>query len=416
MMPKIFLLKCLFSFCCFFVAILVCSVISRLQQLTISGDSTGGTARKTRGIFIEKDIQNRNENLLTHRARRRSLIIFGHDRSGTTFISAMFAKDPQIFLVYEPLWITQYWKHYQHLDCLNCELEVVNSIVSCNFSRYSTSRKFLSYVEEPWTGALPVNIFKTPKFCNKSNSMNNELRCPKLRDIPEFVDDVCRTKFKHSVVKVSPVRLPREKIANLVPQVLLENPDVDVRILHLVRDPRGNINSRIDIKWTRDFPNPHLGETARELCSTITENLGYAKTTLKKFNLDYRYKVVLYKQIADDPLGTARDIYKFAEFAMPLETERWIVESTRPNADQLKKELKNPFSPVRNATGNADKWRKDEFFERNQVIEKECRVLMALLGLEKVSEPQTKFSREVKHRKEIQEGTPHMKGVGMLVV
>ena len=398
MKPTIFLLKCLFSFCCFFAAILVCTVISRLQQLTISGDSTGGTARKTQGVFIEKDIQNQNENLLTHRARRRSLIIFGHDRSGTTFISTMFAKDPQIFLVYEPLWITQFWKLYQRLDCLNCELEVVNSIVSCNFSRYSTSRKFLSYVEEPWTGALPVNIFKTPKFCNKSNSMNNEPHCPKLRDNPEFVDDVCRTKFKHSVVKVSPVRLPREKIANLVPQVLLENPDVDVRILHLVRDPRGNINSRINIKWTKDFPNPHLGKTARELCSTIAENLGYAKTTLKKFNLDHRYKVVLYKQIADDPLGTARDIYKFAEFAMPLETERWIVESTRPNGDQLKKELKNPFSPVRNATGNADKWRKDEFFERNQVIENECRALMALLGLEKVSEPQTKFSRRVKYR------------------
>lgn len=395
MMPTIFLLKCLFSFCCFFVAILVCSVISRLQQLTISGDSTGGTTRKTQGVFIEKDIQNQNENLLTHRVRRRSLIIFGHDRSGTTFISAMFAKDPQMFLVYEPLWITQYWKRYQRLDCLNCELEVVNSIVSCNFSRYSTSRKFLSYVEKPWTGALPVNIFKTPKFCNKSNSMNNELHCPKLRDNPEFVDDVCNTKFKHSVVKVSPVRLPREKIANLVPQVLLENPDVDVRILHLVRDPRGNINSRIDIKWTKDFPNPHLGKTARELCSTISENLEYAKRTLKKFNLDHRYKVVLYKQIADDPLGTARDIYKFAEFAMPLETERWIVETTRPKGDQLKKALKNPYSPVRNATGNADKWRKDEFFERNHVIENECRALMALLGLEKVSEPQTIFSRKV---------------------
>lgn len=399
MMTTICLLKCLFSFCCLLVAILVCSVISRLQQLTISGDSTGGTARKTRGVFIENDIQNQNENLLTHRPRRRSLIIFGHDRSGTTFISAMFAKDPQIFLVYEPLWITQDWKRYQRLDCLNCELEVVNSIVSCNFSRYPTSRKFLSYVEKSWTGALPVNIFKTPKFCKESNSINNELHCPNLYDNPEFVDDVCKTKFKHSVVKVSPVRLPQEKLANLVPQVLLENQDVEVRILHLVRDPRGNINSRIDIKWIKDFPNPHLGKTARELCRTIAENLGYAKRTLKKFNLDHRYKVVLYKQIADDPLGTARDIYQFAEFAMPLETGAWIVESTRPNRDQLKKALKNPFSPVRNATGNADKWRKDEFFERNQVIEKECRVLIALLGLEKVSEPQTKFSRKVKYLK-----------------
>ena len=75
MMPTIFLLRCLFSFCCFFAAILVCTLMSRLQQLKISGDSTEGTARKTQGEFIEKDTQNQNENLLTPRARRRSLII-----------------------------------------------------------------------------------------------------------------------------------------------------------------------------------------------------------------------------------------------------------------------------------------------------------------------------------------------------
>lgn len=43
------------------------------------------------------------------RVPRKGIIIFGQDRSGTTFISAMFANDPQIFMVYEPLWITQRW-------------------------------------------------------------------------------------------------------------------------------------------------------------------------------------------------------------------------------------------------------------------------------------------------------------------
>lgn len=332
----------------------------------------------------------------TRRPARRSLLIFGHDRSGTTFMSAMFAKDPQIFMVYEPLWITQRWEYYEpYYNCSKCELQVVSSIVACNFTRSSVSTKFLSYTSYPWTGALPVNIFKSPKFCNASVDVKNEMNCPVLGKHPEFVDKVCSSRFSHSVVKISPVRLPQEKLANLVPQVLLENPDIDLRVLHLVRDPRGGINSRIKIKWMKDYPNPELASKARKLCDTIVENLKHADRTLTELKLKHKYKMVLYKQIADDPLGTSKDIYNFAGFDMPVETEKWIIESTTPSKKKLREAIKQPFSTVRNATGNADKWRQDAFFQRNRVIERECKPLMDLLGLEKVSEPDGLSSRAV---------------------
>lgn len=373
-MTKIYVLKYLLFFLSLSVAVFLCFFTIHLLQVT-----------RPR-ILKDRRVDNEESFSSIQLQRRRSLVIFGHDRSGTTFISAMFAKDPQMFVVYEPLWITQKWRLYEaDFDCSKCELEVVSSIISCNFSRSSTSTKFLSYVETPWTGALPVNIFKTKNFCDNEKS---KINCPALHGNPGFVDRVCKENFKHSVVKVSPVRLPQEELANLVPQVLLENPDVDVRILHLVRDPRGNINSRISIHWVKDYPNPLLGRTARKLCDTIVGNLEHAHGALKNLNLTHRYKMVLYKQIADDPIGTAKEIYKFAGFEMPYEVEEWIIESTRPSEDQLKKALENPYSPVRNATGNADKWRKVEFFHRNRVIEIECKVLMDSLGLKKVPEPE----------------------------
>ena len=373
-MTKIYVLKYLLFFLSLSVAVFLCFFTIHLLQVT-----------KPR-ILKDRRVDNEESFSSIQLQRRCSLVIFGHDRSGTTFISAMFAQDPQMFLVYEPLWITQEWRlNEADFDCSKCELEVVSSIISCNFSRSSTSTKFLSYVETPWTGALPVNIFKTKNFCDNEKS---EVNCPALHGNPGFVDRVCKENFKHSVVKVSPVRLPQEELANLVPQVLLENPDVDVRILHLVRDPRGNINSRISIDWVKDYPNPLLGRTARKLCDTIVGNLEHAHGALKNLNLTHRYKMVLYKQIADDPIGTAKEIYKFAGFEMPYEVEEWIIESTRPSEDQLKKALENRYSPVRNATGNADKWRKVEFFHRNRVIEKECKVLMDSLGLKKVPEPE----------------------------
>ena len=338
--------------------------------------------------------KNRTQNF-TPTEPRRSLLIFGQDRTGTTFISTMFAKDPQTFTVYEPLWITKRWRSPEdRFNCSHCELDVVSSIISCNFSRSRASKKFLTFVHKLWTGALPVNIFKTKKFCNIEVESNKKENCSQLLRNAAFVDNVCKEKFKHSVVKVSPVRLPQGELANLVPQVILENQDIDVRILHLVRDPRGNINSRININWMKDYPSPSLATTTRELCNSTWRNLKHAEKTLKQLNLTHRYKLVLYKQIAEDPLGTAKDIYRFAGFEMPLEVEKWITETTEPSKDKLEEALKNPYSTVRKASGNADKWQNDEFFERNRVIEKECKTLMDLLGLKEVPEPERVTDRK----------------------
>ena len=197
-MTKIRVLKYLLFFLSLSVAVSLFFLTIHLLQVM-----------KTR-LSEDRRVENEEIFLSIKPQRRRSLVIFGHDRSGTTFISAMFAKDPRMFLVYEPLWITQEWRLYEAgFNCSKCELEVVSSIVSCNFSRSSASTKFLSYVEYPWTGALPVNIFKTKNVCDNEKS---EVDCPALRKNPGFVDHVCKENFKQSIVKVSPVRLPQEEL------------------------------------------------------------------------------------------------------------------------------------------------------------------------------------------------------------
>ena len=337
---------------------------------------------KTMAPFTKRDDKDGIKENIDKQQARRSLLIFGQDRTGTTFLSTMFAQDPQIFIVYEPLWIAFDWKSDEpNYNCSGCELEIVNAILSCNFSRYHSSTKFLSYVKRDWTGALPVNIFTTNHFCN--SSVQSKVDCSKMRENPNFVDRVCKENFKHSVVKVSPVRLPREKLADLVPQVILENPETEVRVLHLIRDPRGNLNSRINIEWTKDYPHPMLASHAWRLCKASLSDLDH----VDKLNLTGQYKRVWYKQIADDPVGTARDIYNFAGFQIPPDVEKWIIRSTTPNKTQQKQELNNPYSPVRRAKGNADKWRNQAFFKRNQVIERECRLLMDKLGLKRVRKP-----------------------------
>ena len=70
--------------------------------------------------------------------KRKRLLIFGDDRSGTTIITKMFAADPQMFTVYEPLWVTKKW--FQQMGLLELEyqerivVEVVNALLSCQFT------------------------------------------------------------------------------------------------------------------------------------------------------------------------------------------------------------------------------------------------------------------------------------------
>ena len=364
------------------------------EQLVNSSYLLKGVLENSDLLSIQQHFDNtRTHSVENETRKRRSLLIFGQDRSGTTFLSTMFSKDPQMFMVYEPLWITTRIRRMNDrlLNLSRVESGVTGAILGCKFSKSLAAKKFLSFANRPWTGAQPNNVFTSQPFCNKTREqhMYSRLVCRNLSQIPELVDKVCDA-YKHSVVKVSPVRLPHEKMDNLIPQVLTENPDVDIRILHVIRDPRGNINSRIDINWMKDFPSPTLAEDAKQLCDKTYTNLFYVKTTLRRLGLEHRYKLILYQKIADDPIQAMHDVYDFAGFEKSAAVEKWINKTTHPTPEQLKKALIHPYSTVRNATGNADKWKKDEFFERNRIIEQQCEPLMKEFGFEKVRPPQNR--------------------------
>ena len=70
---------------------------------------------------------------------------------------------------------------------------------------------------------------------------------------------------------------------------------------------------------------------------------------------------------------------------MPASVIHWIVKSTQPSKELLAKEAKNAFSPIRNASANFEKWRREAPIERTRIIEKECSELFDILGLERLA-------------------------------
>lgn len=316
--------------------------------------------------------------------RRRSLVIFGDDRSGTTLLTRMFSEDSNIFSVYEPLWITRNWKKTERdRDQVKDVTDVVSALMSCHFVENPTAMKFLAHTSKAWAPGLFKNPFQSPPICN-GTVKGKKVTCPSPETVPKLVEEACLRHYKHSVTKLAIVRVPERKLSNIFPRIIYDNPDTEIKILHVVRDPRGSINSRINLGWLREVDKAkNFAAWPKSTCKGITQNVKYGASL--KGRLKNNYMLVKYKDIAFSPVLTAMKIYKFAGFEMQESLIRWIIHATSPNKETLDKEAKKAFSSFRNSTANVEKWRRESPLERTRIIEQECGELLGLLHLERLT-------------------------------
>ena len=319
----------------------------------------------------------------TTKPKRRSIVIFGDDRSGTTLLTRMFSEDSNIFSVYEPLWITRKWRATEPgRDPVKDVTDVVSALMSCNFVDNPTAMKFLAHTSKSWAPGLFKNPFQSPPICNRTEK--GKITCPRTETVPRLVEEACSRHYKHSVTKLAIVRVPERKLSNIFPRIIYDNPDTEIKILHVVRDPRGSINSRINLRWIQDVGKAkNFAVWPKDTCEGIIQNVKFGASL--KGSLKNNYMLVKYKDLAFSPVLTAMKIYKFAGFEMQESLIRWIIQATSPNKEILDKEAKKAFSSFRNSTANVEKWRQQSPIERTRIIEQECGELLDLLHLERLT-------------------------------
>lgn len=339
--------------------------------------------------ILSKDVQQSNEDITRSELnqmttpRRRSLVIFGDDRSGTTLLTRMFSEDPNIFSVYEPLWITRKWRATEpDRDQVKDVTDVVSALMSCHFVDSPTAMKFLAHTSKKWAPGLFKNPFQSPPIC--SGIDKGKITCPSPETVPRLIEEACSRHYKHSVTKLAIVRVPERKLSNIFPRIIYDNPDTEIKILHVVRDPRGSINSRINLGWIKEVDKAkNFRAWPKDTCHGIIQNVKFGASL--EGSLKNNYMLVKYRDIASSPVLTAQKIYKFAGFEMQESLIRWIIHATSPSKETLDKEAKKAFSSFRNSTANVEKWRQESPIERTRIIEQECSELLDLLHLEKLT-------------------------------
>lgn len=312
-------------------------------------------------------------------------------RSGSSFLGQVFSQHPSVFYLMEPAW--HVWTRMQKPAARTLRMAVrdlLRSVFQCDLSvmeaylpehpnvsslfMWSHSRALCS---PPGCALTPRNQFSNQTVCyQKCGSQGLEA-----------VQEACGS-YSHVVLKE--VRF--FELESLYP--LLQDPGLDLRIIHLVRDPRAVMRSREEsakafesdnavVLEQRSVPAAEVQyQVMQEVCRSHVRINERAILKPPPF-LKGRYKMVRYEDLARNPLEEILSMYEFVGLEMNRELEEWIYRVTHGKGKGSRKEAFKITS--RNAVDISQAWRTTLPHNKVRRVQEVCKGAMSLLGYRTVN-------------------------------
>ena len=325
-----------------------------------------GNGKKAKDILSKKSDSERNEKQKTNEPlpMRKNLVILSPARGGSTLLGSFFNNNPQVMYCYEPLYPVEkkmFGVHLFHQDkepkkYKETSIKVIDGFFQCDFS--NVTKAFFS-------------AFTRSRFHRSQSKTLTKKYLPQLSNAP--VSKSCNS-YNHTVVKILSSRLPNRTIQTLE-ELFQQKNGYDVRLVHLVRDPRAVIYSRVKLGWIKNHASPRFSRNVHRMCDPILKNLRLGLLTPPTW-LKYRFKVIRYEDLALNTLNVTQELYKFAGFDWSASVGEWITSLSK-NSRQG-----GAYSLYRNASISIGRWKNaPEPFIR--AVENNCGDLMNFLGYEK---------------------------------
>lgn len=367
-----------------------------------------------------------------HLSSYANVILMGHGRSGTTFVSEMFRSRPDFWYLYEPL--LPFVLPVTHPGALPLGspmlLELTRRLITCDLDealmkRLRRNGSVLQMSRQHVRTRLHMNptldfddpavelplldtLVSVRRQCQQHHRMIKTIRLNGM--LGKFVDEIVATRR-----------------SNLEPVV----------ILHLVRDPRAVINSMLRDKdggWavhsrstTSKDSLAALQHIAQALCAATLDDV-QAGARASNNSDKFRYERLIYERIASNPFHEARllfdeifrggrqdtvqcsgsadgssnevacvvdekngekkgDAGNFPNSLLPLPalTEKWISENTSTRAGQDRSAALNSHATRRDAAARVDAWRVELSAAEVKAIEATppCQEVIALVARER---------------------------------
>lgn len=355
------------------------------------------------------NLQNRlNLRLLSKapQARKRQLVyVLTTWRSGSSFFGELFNQNPGAFFLYEPMW--HIWQKLYPGDALSlhgAERDMLSALYRCDFS------VFQLYTTQPGRNLTTLEVFGAPfnkvicsyplcSFYRKNVvGMVDDKVCKKCP--PQSLQALEEQCLKYDTIVIKGVRILDVNV--LAP--LLEDPSLNLKVVHLVRDPRAMANSRIRSKHglvrenlqviksrnpkmlhlpmadpnhkasKKDISDYYAIGALEVICDHMSKTL---KTVLSSPGwLKGKYMMVRYEDLVENPVSTLKLVYQFVNLTASRNMEAFVINMTSGHSNSAK-----PFqvSP-RNATMAASTWRTVLTLGQIRQVEDYCRHAMSVLG------------------------------------
>ncbi|XP_035521551.1 carbohydrate sulfotransferase 6 [Morone saxatilis] len=312
-------------------------------------------------------------------------------RSGSSFLGQVFSQHPSVFYLMEPAW--HVWTKLQKPGARVLRMAVrdlLRSVFQCDISvmeaylpeHHNVSALFM------WSQSRALC---SPPACplTPRNQFSNQTRCQQTCDARglQGVQEACGT-YSHVVLKE--VRF--FELESLYP--LLQDPSLDLRIIHLVRDPRAVVRSREQsakafmndnaiVLEQKSIPAAEVQyQVMQEICRSHVRINERAILKPPPF-LKGRYKMVRYEDMARNPLAEINAMYEFVGLKMTRQLEEWIYRVTHGKGKGTKEQAFEITS--RNAADVSQAWRSTLPHNKVKRIQEVCKGAMSLLGYRTVN-------------------------------
>ncbi|CAJ1057036.1 carbohydrate sulfotransferase 6 [Xyrichtys novacula] len=333
--------------------------------------------------------------------RKVHVLLLSSWRSGSSFLGQAFSQHPSVFYLMEPAWHVWNILFDKGLKVLRMAVrDLFRGMFQCDFSVME------AYLPEQHNVSALFMWFESRALCSPPacpltprNQLSNQTRCKKACDARglQLAQDACST-YSHVVLKE--VRFL--ELESLYP--LLQDPHLDIRIIHLVRDPRAVLRSREAVAEglargsaivleQKNIPAVELQyKVMQEICRSHVRINERAILKPPPF-LEGRYKMVRYEDVARNPLEEMNDIYEFVGLEMTPELGEWIYHVTHGRGKGSQREAFKITS--RNAADVSQAWRSTLPHEKVKRIQEVCKGAMSLLGYRTVDSEEEQKSLEI---------------------
>lgn len=271
-------------------------------------------------------------------------------RSGSTFLGDVFNALPGNFYHYEPL-LDYGIMQVREPPHSTSAVRVLRKLLHCD---YYNLEHYLDY------GKSHVYLFthnhRLWAQCEAAQAAGMGYLCWR----PEFLSAICR-EFPFQSMKVVRLRL------KLAEELLLDD-SLNVKVILLIRDPRGTLQSRKHRDWCPTEPDC---EQPSLLCQDMVAD--YIAAVKLQRDFPERFRAIRYEDLSSEPEKNIAELFDFLSLDFHADVRQFLQSHTKQNVGGVS-------STYRDSKAAPYHWRVDLTFSEVRYIENMCERAMNLWG------------------------------------